>query len=677
MNTNDFLLELGTEELPPKALRQLSKALTDNLTEQFDELKLSYVKVESYATPRRLAVLVSDLQLQQADQVIERKGPSVNAPDQAVSGFAKSCGVDKSELTQKDFGGSDYYFFSKEQKGLNTYDLLENIVDTAIKKIPITRAMRWGDLDFNFVRPVHWLITMLGAQVVPATIMGLTSGNKTRGMRFTGEQEFTIANAKDYQKTLMEKAQIEVNFDTRKATIREQVNQVASDNNATAVIDESLLDEVCALVEYPCAFSGVFDERFLAVPEEALISAMKSHQKYFHMVNNKGKLLPAFISVANIESSDLSVIIDGNERVIRPRLTDSEFFWEQDKSATLESRLVKLNSVLFMKSLGSMGDKAKRIKSLAAYIADVIGANKEHAARAGLLAKTDLVTDMVGEFADLQGVMGGYYAKNDNEDSAVASAISEHYHPRFAGDSLPSTKEGLCVAIADKVDTITGIYGIGQGPTGSKDPYALRRMALGLLRIMVEGALKLDLKALIAYSLDLHATEVNRETAGDIYKFIMDRLRAYYKEKKVSGNAFEAVLAVSPKSPYDFHLRVEALNDFSQNTASASLIEANKRIANILKGNDVSLEIDQSVLVEEAEKSLYQATSKVAERNATSTNYTANMHELITLKDAVDTFFDDVMVNADDTDLKQARLNLINWVRSLFLAIADVSYLSK
>ncbi|BAS68060.1 glycine--tRNA ligase subunit beta [Bathymodiolus septemdierum thioautotrophic gill symbiont] len=677
MNTNDFLLELGTEELPPKALRQLSKALTDNLTEQFDELKLSYVKVESYATPRRLAVLVSDLQLQQADQIIERKGPSVNAPDQAVSGFAKSCGVDKSELTQKDFGGSDYYFFSKEQKGLNTYDLLENIVDTAIKKIPITRAMRWGDLDFNFVRPVHWLIIMLGAQVVPATIMGLTSGNKTRGMRFTGEQEFTIANAKDYQKTLMEKAQIEVNFDTRKATIREQVNQVASDNNATAVIDESLLDEVCALVEYPCAFSGVFDERFLAVPEEALISAMKSHQKYFHMVNNKGKLLPAFISVANIESSDLSVIIDGNERVIRPRLTDSEFFWEQDKSATLESRLVKLNSVLFMKSLGSMGDKAKRIKSLAAYIADVIGANKEHAARAGLLAKTDLVTDMVGEFADLQGVMGGYYAKNDNEDSAVANAISEHYYPRFAGDSLPSTKEGLCVAIADKVDTITGIYGIGQGPTGSKDPYALRRMALGLLRIMVEGALKLDLKALIAYSLDLHATEVNRETAGDIYKFIMDRLRVYYKEKKVSGNAFEAVLAVSPKSPYDFHLRVEALNDFSQNTASASLIEANKRIANILKGNDVSLEIDQSVLVEEAEKSLYQATSKVAERNATSTNYTANMHELITLKDAVDTFFDDVMVNADDTDLKQARLNLINWVRSLFLAIADVSYLSK
>ncbi|WXT99715.1 MAG: Glycine--tRNA ligase beta subunit [Catillopecten margaritatus gill symbiont] len=675
MTTNDFLLELGTEELPPKLLKQLSNALTNNLTAQLKELKLTYSKVDSFATPRRLAVLVSDLQLQQADQTIERKGPSINAPEQAVNGFAKSCGVNKEDLAQKDFGGSDYYFFNKEQKGLNTQDLLENIVDTAIKKIPITRAMRWGNLDFTFVRPTHWLVMMLGTDVVPAIIMGLTSGNTTHGMRFTGEQKFNIANAKDYQQTLMDKAQIEVNFDTRKTTIRKQVEQVAKENNATAVIDEALLDEVCALVEYPKAFSGGFDERFLQVPEEALISAMKSHQKYFHMLDNDGKLLPAFISVANIESSDLSVIIDGNERVIRPRLTDSEFFWEQDKSATLESRLSKLDSVLFMKSLGSMGDKAKRIESLASYIAKVIGANQENSARAGLLAKTDLVTDMVGEFADLQGVMGGYYAKNDGEDSAVATAISEHYHPRFAGDLLPSTKEGLCVAIADKVDTITGIYGIGQGPTGSKDPYALRRMALGLLRMMVEGELKLDLKALIAHSLELHS-EVDSSSANDIYKFMMDRLRAYYKDKKVSSKAFESVLAVSPESPYDFHLRVEALNDFSQNAASESLIEANKRIANILKDNTISLEINESVLVEDAEKALYKATKKVAQHNATSIDYMANMHELISLKDVIDTFFDKVMVNADDVDLKQARLSLINWVHSLFLSVADVSYLS-
>ncbi|MDC9714875.1 MAG: glycine--tRNA ligase subunit beta [Gammaproteobacteria bacterium] len=678
MNTQDFLLELGTEELPPKLLKQLSNALSDNLTKQLTELNLSFNRTEVFATPRRLAVLVRDLQLQQDDQIIERKGPAVNAPEQAITGFAKSCGVNISALEKKAFGKADYFFFSQEQKGLKTQDLLAEVVEVAIKQIPITRAMRWGDLSFNFVRPTHWLIMMLGSDVVKANIMGLDSGNTTRGLRFTGEQEFSISHAQDYQKTLLNKAQIEVDFEVRKQIIRQQVIQEANKKGATAVIDESLLDEVCALVEYPCAFSGMFDKRFLQVPEEALISAMKSHQKYFHMVDDSAKLLPAFISVANIESSDLSVIIDGNERVIRPRLTDSEFFWEQDKATSLVSRLAKLDNVLFMKSLGSMGDKAKRIESLATYIAGVIGANEVHSARAGLLAKTDLITDMVGEFADLQGVMGGYYAKNDGEDLAVATAISEHYHPRFAGDTLPSTKEGLCVAIADKLDTITGIYGIGQGPTGSKDPYALRRMALGLLRMMVEGKLKLDLKALIKHSFELHNSEVDIDSADDIYKFMMDRLRAYYKDKKVSGKAFEAVLAVRPESPYDFHLRVEALNNFTQDKASESLIEANKRIANILKDqSNLSVEVDSSVLLEDAEKALYKATDAIAKRLTSSTDYTSNMHELMTLKDTIDTFFDEVMVNTDDSHLKQARLNLINWVRSLFLSVADVSYLSS
>mgnify|MGYP005634318979 FL=1 len=678
MSTQDFLLELGTEELPPKLLKQLSSALTSNVTTQLSELNLSYAKAESFATPRRLAVLVSDLQLQQEDQTIERKGPSVSAPDQAVEGFAKSCGVDKSDLEQKTFGKADYYFFTKEQKGLKTQDLLQDIVDNAIKKIPITRAMRWGDLDFNFVRPTHWLIMILGSDVVEATVMGLSSGNTTRGLRFTGEQTFDIANAGDYRQTLLNKAQIEVDFDARKEMIREQVMQVALDCQSNAVIDESLLEEVCALVEYPRAFSGGFDARFLDVPEEALISAMKSHQKYFHMVDNNGKLLPAFISVANIESSDLSVIIDGNERVIRPRLTDSEFFWEQDKANSLESRLSKLEHVLFMKSLGSMGDKAKRIESLSGYIANVIGANADHSARAGLLAKTDLVTDMVGEFADLQGVMGGYYAHNDGEDAAVATAISEHYHPRFAGDTLPSTNEGLVVAIADKLDTITGIYGIGQGPTGSKDPYALRRMALGLLSIMVEAKLKLDLKSLIAQSLELHASEVDRSSADAIYQFMMDRLRAYYKEQKVSSKAFEAVLAVRPESPYDFHLRVGALNEFTNDSASTSLIEANKRIANMLKDHqDLGIEVDTSVLVESAEKTLFEATQTVANKLDGSSDYTQSMNELLSLKDAIDAFFEQVMVNADDASLKQARLTLLNWIRSLFLSVADVSHLSS
>jgi glycyl-tRNA synthetase beta chain len=678
MNTQDFLLELGTEELPPKLLQKISNALTTNLTDQLSELKLSFGKVESFATPRRLAVLVHDLQLQQDDQTVERKGPALSAPDQAVEGFAKSCGVSKQDLSHKAFGKADYYFFTKEQKGLKTTDLLEDVVDTAIKKIPIAKPMRWGNLDFTFVRPTHWLVMMLGSEVVPATVMGLSAGNTTKGLRFTGEQEFGIDNAADYQQTLFDRAQIEVDFDARKQIIRKQVMQVASKSKANAVIDESLLDEVCALVEYPCAFSGGFDQKFLSVPEEALISAMKSHQKYFHMVDDNEKLLPSFISVANIESSDLSVIIDGNERVIRPRLSDSEFFWEKDKTESLESRLSKLNDVLFMKLLGSMGDKVKRIESLSSYIAGVIGANVDYSARAGLLSKSDLVSDMVGEFADLQGVMGGYYALNDGEDESVSIAIREHYHPRFSGDSLPSSREGLVVAIADKLDTITGIYGIGQGPTGSKDPYALRRMALGLLRIMVEGQLNLDLKALIAQSLSLHSSKVDASSADDIYQFMMDRLRAYYKEQKVSAKAFEAVLAVRPESPYDFHRRVEALNLFTQQSESESLIESNKRIANILKEHDnLGTDVDTSVFVEDAEKALYEAVSNVAKDLSSSADYEQTMNKLLGLKDSIDSFFDQVMVNTDDEILKRSRLTLLNWVRSLFLSVADISYLSK
>ena len=678
MNTQDFLLELGTEELPPKLLQKISNALTTNLTDQLSELKLSFGKVESFATPRRLAVLVRDLQLQQDDQTVERKGPALSAPDQAVEGFAKSCGVSKQDLSHKAFGKADYYFFTKEQKGLKTTDLLEDVVDTAIKKIPIAKPMRWGNLDFTFVRPTHWLVMMLGSEVVPATVMGLSAGNTTKGLRFTGEQEFGIDNAADYQQTLFDRAQIEVDFDARKQIIRKQVMQVASKSKANAVIDESLLDEVCALVEYPCAFSGGFDQKFLSVPEEALISAMKSHQKYFHMVDDNEKLLPSFISVANIESSDLSVIIDGNERVIRPRLSDSEFFWEKDKAESLESRLSKLNDVLFMKLLGSMGDKVKRIESLSSYIAGVIGANVDYSARAGLLSKSDLVSDMVGEFADLQGVMGGYYALNDGEDESVSIAIREHYHPRFSGDSLPSSREGLVVAIADKLDTITGIYGIGQGPTGSKDPYALRRMALGLLRIMVEGQLNLDLKALIAQSLSLHSSKVDASSADDIYQFMMDRLRAYYKEQKVSAKAFEAVLAVRPESPYDFHRRVEALNLFTQQSESESLIESNKRIANILKEHDnLGTDVDTSVFVEDAEKALYEAVSNVAKDLSLSADYEQTMNKLLGLKDSIDSFFDQVMVNTDDEILKRSRLTLLNWVRSLFLSVADISYLSK
>ena len=696
MKTQDFLLELGTEELPPKLLKQLSNSLSSNLTQQLSALNLSFGGVVSFATPRRLAVLVSDLQSQQEDQMIERKGPALSAPAQAVEGFAKSCGVDINALDKRELKGTDYYFFTQEKKGSKTQDLLENIVDTAIKNIPIARPMHWGDLDFNFVRPVHWLVMMLGSDIVKANIMGLDSGNSTRGMRFTGEQAFSINNAKDYQKTLLDKAQIEVDFDLRKQTIRTQVMQVASENNATAVIDESLLDEVCALVEYPCAFSGNFDKRFLKVPEEALISAMKAHQKYFHMLDAKGKLLPAFISVANIESSDLSVIVDGNERVIRPRLTDSEFFWEQDKSRTLASRIAKLDSVLFMEGLGSMSDKAKRIEKLSAYIADIIGANTKHSARAGLLSKTDLITDMVGEFADLQGVMGGYYAINDGEDPVVASAISEHYHPRFSGDTLPCTKEGLCVAIADKVDSIVGIYGIGHKPTGSKDPYALKRAALGLLRMMIESKSQLDLFGLIKQSVKLY--EFDEEIIQDIYDFIVSRLEMYYQEQAIDKAVVRAVLAKkgSNNVVYDWHLRIEAVHIFVQNENSKSLIEADKRIRNIFKdidsedraggcgyspqgierrrdGRDKVIEFTNQF-----DKNLLNAYMKFKrKRDEDKQDYLVIIDALLELKPAVDDFFNNVRVLDDDVELRRDRITLLWDIMISFSYIAEFSYLSK
>ena len=677
MKTHDFLLELGTEELPPKLLKNLSNALKDNLVAELKSLDLTMGEVKAFSTPRRLAVSITHLQSEQADQLIERKGPAVGAPEKAIEGFSRSNGVDVSALERQTLGDKEYYFFKSEKAGEKIKTLLPNAVEKAINNIPITRAMQWGDLDYSFVRPVHWLVILLDDVVVPANIMGLDSGNTTRGLRFTGEQLFEVSHANQYRNIMADKAQIEVDFVTRREMIRAQVNTVAKANNATAVIDEFLLDEVCALVEYPKAFSGHFDEKFLAVPEEALISAMKSHQKYFHMIDTGGNLLPAFISVANIESSDLSVIINGNERVIRPRLADSEFFWEQDKAKRLEDRLVDLDKVLFMKSLGSMGDKAKRIEQLSSTIADTIGVDADVCARAGLLAKTDLLSEMVGEFADLQGVMGGYYAKNDGESDAVAEAIKEHYQPRFAGDALPSTPSGLVVAIADKLDTITGILGIGQGPTGSKDPYALRRLALGLLRIFVEAKLELNLKVLIETSLNLHTDSVDKTVSPKIYQFMMERLKAYYKDNKVDGSVFEAVLAVSPESPLDFHQRVEALNAFTQQSESASLIEANKRIANMLKDCKGGVEVDASLLLEASEISLFEATEAVTNQLSGQKDYQAIMTSLVGLKGVIDSFFDNVMVNVEDQDLRKARLALIGRVRALFLSVADISYLSS
>ena len=677
MKTHDFLLELGTEELPPKLLLKLSNALKDNLSSELKKLNIDFDTIKAFVTPRRLAITISLVQGKQLDQIIEKKGPSIQSPEMAISGFAKSCGVDVSELEKKELGGKEYFYYSKEETGQSVSELLPEAIEKSIKDIPITRAMKWGSSDYSFVRPVHWLVILLDKNIVPAKIMGLESNRITKGLRFI-DPIIELKHAKDYEQVMSDKAQILVDFAKRKELIRDQVLSVAQKNNAEVVIDESLLDEVCALVEYPRAFSGSFDKKFLDIPQEAIISAMKSHQKYFHLVDIQGQLLPLFISVANIESSNIKAIVDGNERVIHPRLADSEFFWNQDKAKKLEERLPDLDSVMFMKSLGSMGQKAKRIESLSSHISDLVGFDQKASARAGLLSKSDLLSEMVGEFADLQGIMGGYYATNDGETQAVSVAIREHYQPRFAGDKVPSTNEGLVVAIADKLDTISGIYGIGQAPTGSKDPYALRRLALGLLRILLEAKIELNLKSLIDYSLNLHLKEVDRSCSDDIYSFMMDRLKAYYKDANIDSNVYEAVLAVSPESPLDFHLRVEALNEFTQSENSKSLIEANKRIANILKdSNEKNETLNPKILIDDSEIKLFNASESLSKKLSGSKDYQEVMKSLIDLKDSIDSFFDNVMVNTDDDKLKSSRLALIRKIRLLFLSVADISYLSS
>ena len=677
MKTHDFLLELGTEELPPKLLLKLSNSLRDNLSEELNKINISSKTINAFATPRRLAVSISELQSKQQDQLIEKKGPSTQSPEMAVNGFAKSCGVNVDKLEIKELGVKEYIFNTKDEPGQNIRDLLPAIIEKSIKNIPITRAMKWGDLDYSFVRPVHWLVVMLDKDIVKANIMGLESGRESKGLRFSG-LNLEFAHAKDYESMMNKEAKILVDFGKRKELIRSQILAVAENNNAEVVIDESLLDEVCALVEYPKAFSGGFDKKFLDVPQEAIISAMKSHQKYFHLIDKKGNLLPLFISVANIESSNIQAIIDGNERVIHPRLADSEFFWNQDKAIKLEDRLYDLESVMFMKSLGSMGQKVKRIEKLSSHISGLVGFDKKMAARAGLLSKSDLLSEMVGEFADLQGVMGGYYAHNDGEPSEVSIAIREHYQPRFSGDDLPSTEEGIVVSLADKIDTLTGIYGIGQGPTGSKDPYALRRTALGMLRILLEGKIELDLKSLIDFSLNLHLEEVDRGSAVDIYTFMMDRLKAYYRDANIDSNIYEAVLAVTPNSPLDFHNRVDALNEFIKSKNSKSLIESNKRIANILKDSDEKLEVlNEEILIEDSEKALFNAAESLSKELTGGNNYKEIMKSLIEIKDLIDSFFDNVMVNVEDEKVKSSRLALIRRVRHLFLSVADISYLSS
>ena len=686
--TESFLVEIGTEELPPKALKRLSEAFASGIEQGLKDAELAYGDVSIYAAPRRLAVHIEGVQTVQADKVIERKGPAKKAgfdaegnPTKALQGFARGCGATVEELIEIETDKGIWMAYNLEQKGQTAESLLPDIVSQSLAKLPIPKRMRWGDLDIEFVRPVHWVLMLLGEQVVPATILGHQASNTTRGHRFHAPAEFVISHPSQYVEVLRKQGYVLVDFAERSKSIHTQVTEAAQKAGGTAVIDSALLEEVTALNEWPVAVVGDFDERFLTVPSEALVSAMAGHQKYFHMLDEQNQLMAKFITISNIESSNPAAVKFGNERVIRPRLADAKFFWDQDNKQSLEHFLPRLKTVVFQKQLGTLFDKVERLESLTVIIGKPLGVSAEIASRAARLSKCDLLSEMVGEFPDLQGVMGRYYATEQNENIEVAEAIEAQYRPRFSGDELPSSAVAQALAIADKLDTITGIFGVGQIPSGDKDPFALRRAALGLLRIMIEKQLNLNLFELIQSSLALHeSVQATNALTDEIYDFMIGRLRAYYADQGMTTEQFEAVRVCRPAHPFDFAKRMEAVKHFSQMSSADSLSAANKRIRNILKKNTDALPetVTPSLFEKTAETDLWNALEALRETvslQVAQGNYMPAIESLATIRETVDHFFDDVMVMAEDTQVRQNRLALLNQIYQLFLQVADVSRL--
>ncbi|MDR2877891.1 MAG: glycine--tRNA ligase subunit beta [Chromatiales bacterium] len=690
---SDFLLELGTEELPPKALRGLSEALGAAIKQGLSRARLDFDVLHVYAAPRRLAVLVERLASSQPDGVEERRGPALAAafdgegkPSKAALGFARSCGVEIDALETLETDKGAWLVFRAPQQGRAVQELLSGIVSAALTSLPIPRRMRWGALEESFVRPVHWLVMLYGQEVVPANLFGLSSGRDSRGHRFHHPDTLSLPEPSAYVPLLATEGRVVVDFAQRREAVRAQVAAAAQALGAHAEIDLALLDEVTSMVEWPCAITGRFEQRFLEVPEEVLISVMKAHQKYFHLRDANGRLMPAFITVANIESRDPAAVQAGNERVIRPRLSDAMFFWNQDRRQVLANRMPALGKVVFQRGLGTLGEKCERMVGLACEIAIAIGGNAALAERAAWLSKCDLVSDMVGEFPELQGVMGGYYARHDSEAEDVAKALAEQYQPRGLGDGLPETATGQALAIADKLDTLAGIFGLGQAPTGDKDPFALRRAALGIARIMIERRLDLDLHALIAHAFaGYRAQNAKIDTGPEVkeqtYAFVMERLRAYYQEVGIGSEVFEAVLSRRPSKPRDFDARVRAVQEFRSLPEAASLAAANKRISNILRKTDEALpeSLDNSQLQEPTEQALAQAVEAARREVApllAKSDYAGVLRRLAALRGAVDAFFDAVLVMCPDAAVRRNRLALLRDLQQLFLQVADLSGLS-
>ena len=691
MRTENCLVELGTEELPPKALKSLGEAFATQFEAALTQADLSFDSVSWFAAPRRLAVYVSGLAEGQADKVVEKRGPAVSAafdadgnPTKAAQGWARGNGIDVADAERLVTDKGEWLLHNAHVPGQSVAELLEGLINQAVSKLPIPKPMRWGNYNTQFIRPVHTLCVLYGSEVVNVSVLGLTSGRVIQGHRFHGEGRFELDHADNYASAL-EQQYVLADFEARKDKVRQQLEDAAQSLSLKPDYNEDLLEEIASLVEWPVVLQAGFDEAFLAVPKEALIYTMKDDQKYVPLLDSNGALSNTFLFVTNIESRDASQVISGNEKVIRPRLADAEFFFNSDKKTTLESRLESLETVLFQKQLGTLKEKSERISALSAFIASQIDANEAQAARAGLLAKTDLMSNMVMEFPDVQGVMGKYYALNDGEDAPVAEALYEQYMPRFAGDALPSSGVSASVALADKLDTLVGIFGIGQLPKGDKDPFALRRAAIGVLRIVTELSLPLDLETLVSKAINVYGDKLtNAETQSQVVDFVLGRFTALLQDQAIAIDVIQAVAARRPTKPADYLARVHAVDKFRALEEAEALAAANKRVANILAKQNVevtdTVNIDESLLAEDAEKALY-AELKVAQKEVDialpSQDYTRILTALATLRNVIDNFFDNVMVMADDEAVKNNRLALLSLLRQLFLTTADISILAK
>ncbi|HAS03307.1 TPA: glycine--tRNA ligase subunit beta [Pasteurella multocida] len=688
MTTQNFLAEIGTEELPPKALKKLATAFAENVEQELNQAGLAFDNVEWFAAPRRLAVKVLGLATSQPSKQIEKRGPAVSAafdaegkPTKAAEGWARGCGISVEQAERVATDKGKWLVHRATIEGQPTKNLLKDMVANALAKLPIPKPMRWADKTVQFIRPVHTVTMLLGDELIEGEILGVENARTLRGHRFLGEREFQISHADQYPALLKEKGSVVADFNERKALILAKSQEKATALGGVADIEDDLLDEVTSLVEYPNVLAAKFEERFLAVPAEALVYTMKGDQKYFPIYDKDGKLLPHFIFVSNINPDDPSKIIEGNEKVVRPRLTDAEFFFKTDLKQRLEDQLPRLETVLFQQQLGTLRDKTARIEQLAGEIAKQIGADEAKAKRAGLLSKCDLMTNMVFEFTDTQGVMGMHYARHDGEDEEVAVALNEQYMPRFAGDELPKSLVSSAVALADKFDTLTGIFGIGQQPKGSADPFALRRAALGALRIIVEKNLQLDLAEIVKKSSALFGDKLtNANVVEDVVEFMLGRFRAWYQDEGIAVDVIQAVLARRPTKPSDFDARVRAVSHFRALEAAEALAAANKRVSNILAKveGELPANIDTTLCEEVTEKVLAEQVIALQAELAplfAKGEYQVALDRLAALREPVDTFFDNVMVNAENPQLRQNRLAILNNLRNLFLQVADISLL--